>query len=132
MNKLPLLLSALLLFIHSCQTNGLEAPDMPEVQFTQLKAYNYTVYADDTTKLYARVLKQCKLIRFEWTATDGYIDGTEEKVIFTAPSIPGTVDISCTVTHPGRVPVTKTISIEVKEKTDRERDHASWIGTPAF
>ena len=116
----------------SCSSYDISAPDMPEVRFSQLKADNYTVYTNDTTNLHARVIKQCPLIAFQWSSTEGDLKGTENDVLFTAPSAACKVSVSCTVTHPGRIPVTKTVTITVKDKPKTNDPGNSVVPTPSF
>ena len=116
----------------SCNSYDISAPDMPEVRFTQLRSDNYTVHVNDTTSLHARIVKQCNLIAFQWSSTDGDLRGTENDVLFTAPSSPCQVTVSCTVTHPGRIPITKTVTITVKDKSKSNDPNKAFIGTPSF
>jgi hypothetical protein len=109
-----LLLLIGLAFLSSCLNDQLSSPDMPEVRFTELKAAQHYLQPNTTTTLAAIVENKCNLVGFEWSCDDGRIEGREGKVTFVAPEQSGTVQVSCTVTHPGREPLTKTITIHVK------------------
>ncbi|MBX7141026.1 MAG: hypothetical protein K1X63_08115 [Chitinophagales bacterium] len=108
------LLFITLLVLSSCTGDDLAAPNMPQVQFTQLKAGQYTLSPNSTTRVSAVVENKCNLVGFEWSCNDGRIEGSDDKVTFMAPQQSGDAQVSCTVTHPGRQPVTKTITIHIK------------------
>jgi len=115
----------------SCNSSDISAPNMPEVRFTHLNAARYSVSVGDTTHLHATVVHQCKLIQFAWSSSDGDLQGGENDVTFTAPTTPGTVTLTCTVTHPGRIPETRTVTINVNSKSmPTSSDQQRKIGTP--
>jgi hypothetical protein len=102
------------LFLVSCSSNDLAAPDMPQVRFTELRVSNDTIQQGASITVDALIENKCNLVGFEWAASDGDIDGSEGRVTFTAPLHSAEVKISCTVSHPGREDVTKFILVKVR------------------
>ncbi|MFI5135997.1 MAG: hypothetical protein ACHQD9_09105 [Chitinophagales bacterium] len=121
----------LLIGFASCNSSDISAPNMPEVRFTHLNAGRYSISVSDTTHLHATVVHQCKLIQFSWASSDGDLVGGANDMTFTAPSSPGTVILTCTVTHPGRIPETRIVTINVNPKSaPTSSDQQKKIGTP--
>jgi len=100
--------------LSSCMSNDLYAPNMPQVKYTDLTAARYTVNPGDTTSVVATVVQQCPLVQFQWSSTDGQLQGEKGRMTFTAPATSGEVKIDCTVAHPGRASVTKSITVVVQ------------------
>jgi hypothetical protein len=97
----------------SCNKQHLQ-PQLGETQFTDLSAEKYTLAAGSTTKVTATVANDCPSVSYNWSLSSGSVNGTAKEVTFTAPSSTGQVTVTCTVTHPGRDPKTKTITITVQ------------------
>lgn len=102
------------LLLSSCSNDNLFAPDMPEVQFTELRAAQYYLSPNSSTAVSAIVENKCNLVSFQWNSTAGDMEGSDERITFTAPMESGDVTVSCTVSHPGREPVTRTVTIHIK------------------
>ncbi len=107
-----LIIGAVMISFSSCFNSELSNP-MNVVQFTELKADNYIIPQGDSTIVTAFVENICGQTSFDWNVSDGKIHGTKDHMIFVG-SAAGNITITCTVDHPGKVSVTKNISISVE------------------
>lgn len=106
------IIGVVMISFSSCFNSELSNP-MNAVQFTELKADNIIIPQGDSTNVTAFVENICGQMTFEWSTSVGKIHGEKDHMMFIGSSA-GNITVSCTVNHPGKLSVMKSITISVE------------------
>ncbi len=85
-----------------------------EIQFTKLSADKVMISSLETSTITASVSNACSELTYEWSASSGSINGSNASVVFTPPANSDKVTVTCTLNHPGKQTVAKSIEIAVQ------------------